>query len=906
MPYGKGSFASPIVIEDSDSEVDETRKVQQRQAAGSVLSSRSRCSAKNTAAGLSSSPGDSGDCIVSGIGYNILVGMGYEPGLGLGPNLEGVVHPISTKVVPLTPRAGLGAEIEAKPGHVKLRSQVRKKTRRKAALALHDPSSIASSSSLPTSPIYSLHLTPQETHTAPEAAPDLMDEDATPEHGVHDYEEDAFQDSATHHDQPWDGPYDEWEEDGGHMPPADLALAAQSRGYDYFGGRFSGNGVATASGLGQFSTTDFSNLGHTPSIDFIPFLNPMFVMSGLPPLPVPIPPLWFPLTPGPDVMPPPFPPTSSQNASFVPPSAPQAIASSSSQLSNVPGPYDVTLNANDTRTIGMDVDIKPESTRGCFPKALPVHFQRRSLVMEVLPRKFRNLEFIHQWLSSLDTHSQTPPTVRLHIGKALIIFDSESAAKIAWSSPRMGGLEGLQSVRLFWYRPPAATLSAPDEPIAGPSANGSQITGDGADETTAGHAGPSLVPGTSDPIVPAVTSAASVAALPDVDSAPIDNSPLAPLADEGAHIVLSSHKKSTKPALSISTNHPRPPSTPAPDPSQAPSFPQHDTTFHSSSPSSSTTPTFSYPRPQLPALPPLPPLDRLDSTDMRSPASLHLRHAVPRPHRLQPSSIEALPQTSGTPLQTSTPQSQLEPIRLRHEELEAKVAKARAELAAKSTPTPLDGRDAKTASDAQARETSLRRLVLLSKRKRSDTDDIDRQVDVAADPDALLEPSKQSVVVFATDSTPRRSSVSPPRSQPIGLSPSVEDMANAFIAEAIGAPRPPKRVRVSTEDLLQRMSALATESKKLMGQLEAAGSKLVRSKLTQQIREHSRMHDVARDQYNALTAINISKPKTISHALTAVSVSNPQANSSVYRWPETDRASLIILLHDDAEEEEDE
>ena len=101
--------------------------------------------------------------------------------------------------------------------------------------------------------------------------------------------------------------------------------------------------------------------------------------------------------------------------------------------------------------IGMPLDdAKVGGTRGSFPKNFePPPNSSCSLVMETLPRKFRTDSFIVDWLSQFTFE---PRQYELMEGKAFFEFKTQRHAQHAWKSSRMGGMEGLFGVRLFWYR----------------------------------------------------------------------------------------------------------------------------------------------------------------------------------------------------------------------------------------------------------------------------------------------------------------------------------------------------------------------------------------------------------------------------------------------------------------------
>lgn len=115
-------------------------------------------------------------------------------------------------------------------------------------------------------------------------------------------------------------------------------------------------------------------------------------------------------------------------------------------------PY-VTRLKSKSVILGMPLDdTKAGGMRGTFPKILePPPKPSCSLVMEILPRKFRTVSFIPDWLSRF---TFKPRRYELMEGKVFLEFETERDARIAWNSPRMGGLEGLFGVRLYWYRVP--------------------------------------------------------------------------------------------------------------------------------------------------------------------------------------------------------------------------------------------------------------------------------------------------------------------------------------------------------------------------------------------------------------------------------------------------------------------
>jgi hypothetical protein len=113
-------------------------------------------------------------------------------------------------------------------------------------------------------------------------------------------------------------------------------------------------------------------------------------------------------------------------------------------------PYATILKGRPT-ILGMPHDdTKAGGIRGSFFKELePPPNPSRSVVMEILPRKFRTQSFILEWLAQFPFQ---PSRFELVDGKVFFEFKSERDAHLAWHSPRMGGRDGLMSVRLFWYR----------------------------------------------------------------------------------------------------------------------------------------------------------------------------------------------------------------------------------------------------------------------------------------------------------------------------------------------------------------------------------------------------------------------------------------------------------------------
>lgn len=163
----------------------------------------------------------------------------------------------------------------------------------------------------------------------------------------------------------------------------------------------------------------------------------------------------------------PLPPVNSRSTA---PVHPPPIDASSNTTLPIPAPQSpptitipyVTKLRGKTAFLGDDANPKAGGMRGLFLKEIePPPKPSCSVVMEILPRKFRTDTFIHGWLSQFPFQ---PSRYELVEGKAFFEFATESHALLAWHSPRMGGMDGLLSVRLFWYRtlPPQPPLENTD------------------------------------------------------------------------------------------------------------------------------------------------------------------------------------------------------------------------------------------------------------------------------------------------------------------------------------------------------------------------------------------------------------------------------------------------------------
>ena len=106
--------------------------------------------------------------------------------------------------------------------------------------------------------------------------------------------------------------------------------------------------------------------------------------------------------------------------------------------------------------IGMPHE-KGAGARGTFPKQLePPPDPSCSVVMEILPRKFRTQAFVLEWLAQFNFR---PIRYALVEGRVFFEFETKREALFAWNSTRMSGKEGLHGVRLFWYIATAPSIS---------------------------------------------------------------------------------------------------------------------------------------------------------------------------------------------------------------------------------------------------------------------------------------------------------------------------------------------------------------------------------------------------------------------------------------------------------------
>ncbi|CCM00640.1 uncharacterized protein FIBRA_02677 [Fibroporia radiculosa] len=113
------------------------------------------------------------------------------------------------------------------------------------------------------------------------------------------------------------------------------------------------------------------------------------------------------------------------------------------------------------KIIGMSSDGGTQGTHGLFTIAqggTSVPNPSRTLVLELLPKKFRNLAFVRNW-----AHRFAKRHLRVEMdsatGKALVEFPHTDKAQAAFNSPRLFG-EGKDNIRAWWFRPSFSQVSA--------------------------------------------------------------------------------------------------------------------------------------------------------------------------------------------------------------------------------------------------------------------------------------------------------------------------------------------------------------------------------------------------------------------------------------------------------------
>ncbi|TFY70939.1 hypothetical protein EVG20_g2062 [Dentipellis fragilis] len=809
--YGLGSCSSPIVIDDSDDETADDflvaqelrpenpgqptpsppRTLSDQEASDCVTeSSTSRVSRKDqTCKGIK-----------AGKGYQLLVRMGFQPGYGLGPRLEGPTNPLELHLRHSKPLAGIGAPISG--GKKRAWKHILEDR-----LYCEEPEPQASTSS-----------SSRASHST------SLDSSAPPSTDI----------SSTRNRPPQLQP---------QMPPLSSlpplppllspptfpplvplsSFPSEPQGPFGYGGGY--NGYSFGGGP-PFTSNAFNNLvpctvmdqsslafGYSfPSVQSYPLST-------------------FQDTPSNSKLP----DLSTSAVDLTPMAEATGTTMESGAVGDTPSSHKLssTLAQKKQRPIGMDHDAKASIPHGTFTKVTlsPLPAPAKTLVMEAIPRKFRNVNFVIGWLSQFKIKSM--PRFEIDQGKALIEFASRHAAEQAFSSPRMGGGEGLSGIRVFWYR-----LPPPEQQPAG------LVKEETDTDASATRSGTIAVKETE-------KGKKKAASLTIVDTV---------------------HTPFTIPQ-SIKVE----PSLPAPLVSPP----------TSSSPSHTLSDDLAYiPRSAA----------TNDSTETFE-------------AKAEDISPESMPQaaTSETLDFKAVEKQQL---LARHRALEEKIALAKAEMTQMmSTPTHPPEPSLTIELTQQFREESLRRMVLLSKRKRAESC-VDTR-DVSSNPTAILEPEEQKTPVASTSTSHAASGTSSPESSSesrseisptTSRSSALDELAISFISNTIQSCQPPpaKRFKSEKDELAKRQKELEShivETKSLMQLLSTTRSKEDKGKIMAKLRVlNRRMEEIfkANSAAAASAAIRLSRsPPPSSFA----------GNKS--RWPETSFETGILIISDSEDDDSD-
>ncbi|KAA1472479.1 hypothetical protein DENSPDRAFT_183393 [Dentipellis sp. KUC8613] len=807
--YGLGSCSSPIVIEDSDDEAaddlavaEELRPDSPGQPTPSPPRTLSDQESPDWVAESSASKSTREDQTCKGIkagkGYQLLVRMGFRPGYGLGPQLEGPPNPLEPDLRRGKPLAGIGAPISSS-----------KKRARKHILEerlyceASDPQASTSSSSRAD---HSSSLEP--------SAPPSADTSNT----------------YTRHSQ--------------IPPPSSLPalplfpplppipsfppLVPMSAFPSDPQGPFSYNGFGFGGGP-PFTSNAFNNLVPCNVMD-----QPSLAFGySFPPLQsYPLPTFQDTLSnfQQPDLS------TSTDPVSKAEASVTTLESGATGDPSSSHKPSStLALPQKKQRPIGMDHDPKISSQHGIFPKVTlsPPPAPARTLVMEAIPRKFRDVNFVIGWLSQFKFKAM--PRFELDQGKALIEFASRHGAERAFSSPRMGGGEGLSGIRVYWYRP-----VPPEQQPAG------SVKAETNAETSTTRSGTIVVKQTEKGKKKAMS-------LTIVDTVYVPSNIPQSIKAEPSGVA-----PQVSPPTSSSRSH-----VPPDDLGTIPPF----------SPTIDSTQTFEA---------------TIEGTS--------------------PESIPPAPAFETQSLDVKAAERQQ--LLARHRALEEKIALAKAEMA-QAEATPADPPESTSAAKLaqQFREESLRRMVLLSKRKRAGSS-VDTR-DVSSNPTAILEPEEQQTPIASTSTSHAASGTSSPElaSEPqseispvTSKSSALDELAISFISNTIQSCQPPpaKRQKSEKDELAKRQKELEShivETKTLMQLLTTTRSKEDKAQIMAKLRVLNRRMEEISQANSAASASAAVRP----------SRSPPPSSSdgSKSRWPETSIENGILIVSDSEDDDSD-
>ncbi|THH21172.1 hypothetical protein EW146_g356 [Bondarzewia mesenterica] len=974
ITYGIGSSQSPIVIDDSDDESADARLVAQQLQPTSAAPSPSP---RQLARGLEGRDDDTinkdtvfvddwehekyatvggdrvvltedwmedDDMIKESKGYNILLRMGYQPGHGLGPNLEGLTRPVTTSLKRIWCQAGLGAGEPPDTDFDPIEQIARQKQQ------LSPPESRRT----PPHPFVPLREEPVlKQNRLPSPRPRQPARISLPPLCI-----------------PAELPVEAFTPDSQFLqhpsPLENLFTPDPTVTHNFL--NWSNPGSALFSS--QFPT-HMPNLFDAPALypdmgiphAFMPFSLPFHFEQGqIPPEPVAESPAFrtpFPL---------PSKPLSSCQPSTNSVDTASGVASSSKANASAPtphpvskGPFHIPYVLHDNRTIGMNPDTKLPCPRGSFPieDLSPPPNPSRTLVMETLPRKFRSVEFIEEWLSSLNGPS--PRRIELAHTKALIEFPTKGAARCAWESRRMSGLEGLGGVRVWFYRPPPKALEEGEiveveDEMPGPSKktkkkSQKQKVEEGTRTVAntslpAALIGPQRVPKTRSKALSTSTPSLTrdLPVVHKVDVSPLSSQvsgqptphvgPGTPPANTDMQLTPGNRGPSDTASVLVSRPTPKAELRVKPPRFLAASMPEvyesedEDMDIDSSPPPSarvtSSVDGTGYllnvpagnevlskasvmnvdddeilPQPTEPVakpaelLPTVEPLDiPLATLPLAPPSSLLVTSSRPRS-----SSPSPTPTPLSAPPEPFAKLHDKQYLLARQKELEEKITKAKAAMAksrsvtSSASPPPVNG--AVFVRRGQCVGTCG------SKRKREDSVGSAKLPDIISDPDALLEPVAQTSGQLS-HSVASTIILSLPKDSHASATPSaIRDLADSFISEAISRAPPPKRVKLASErsDLAARHKALEShieETKKLMAQLQVARTKLEKDKILARLREQNRLMEERTSRPN--TPSETSHPN---NAVKSVYSKNGYLHASQKQcWPETSHEACILTISD--------
>ncbi|KAI0261245.1 hypothetical protein BC834DRAFT_972843 [Gloeopeniophorella convolvens] len=417
---GTGSRNSPIVIDDDEDDV--------RLLVHAATSTGHAFKDAVKAQDPTEAPREDPHTLKEGIGYSMLVRMGFKPGYGLGVNLEGITSPVRSSIRQQKSLAGLGAPDPRPPrGGPSKDLQQNDKINMKStqgATSLAERALRPRPLSPMNVPEPSLRKSPklrsrQGSPTCPSPAGPLRGARVVPS-------------SARL-------------KDGSNLPHEARAVSRVVHDTDSLP-------------IPTQMQSNHSMVHQVPSFPVsIPFLHP-FQMPAPLPLQAPFVPMRsvFSGAPAGAHVPQAFGvPTSTPVTMVTPP--PQAISP----------PFNICFQPRSKGVLGVSLDNPKLKKRGYFPQELqPPPAPPCALVMQPVPRKCRSQDFAREWLIQFDFQAK-----RIELSGEMILFEfgTPSQAKTVWGSSQMAG--SLQTIRLFWYRgvgPPGSLPMAKTEPSVQP------------------------------------------------------------------------------------------------------------------------------------------------------------------------------------------------------------------------------------------------------------------------------------------------------------------------------------------------------------------------------------------------------------------------------------------------------